>query len=71
MVERVTRKGMDPKTQNIRSQAILTSFNSAVNKAVTQGIEYDKMMHVDGWELIFTRGRHGDKLPVIKHALYK
>lgn len=71
MVENITRKGMDPQTQNIRSQTILTSFHSAVNKATTRGIEYDKMMHIDGWELIFTKGRDGDRLPVIKHALYK
>ncbi|WP_410472336.1 hypothetical protein ACGTJS_12685 [Faucicola mancuniensis] len=71
MVENVTRKGMDPETQNIRSQAILTSFHSAVNKALTKGIEYDKMIYIDGWEFIFTKGRSGDRLPVIKHALYK
>lgn len=71
MVENITRKGMDPQTQNIRSQTILTSFHSAVNKATTRGIEYDKMMYIDGWELIFTKGRDGDRLPVIKHTLYK
>lgn len=71
MVENITRNGMNPKTQNIRSQTILTSFNSAVNKAVTNGVEYDKIMFIDGWELIFTKGRNGDRLPVIKHALYK
>ncbi len=53
------------------SQAILTSFQQSVKLANTQGIEYGKMMNVGKWELIFSKGRSGDALPVIKHALYK
>ncbi|WP_078557062.1 DNRLRE domain-containing protein [Bacillus alkalicellulosilyticus] len=52
-------------------QAMLTSFRAAVRQAQKQGIKYEKMMKVGGWELIFSPARNAGQLRVIKHALYK
>lgn len=54
----------------MKSQAILTSFQNAVNTACEKGIRYEQMMKVGDWELIFSRPRTEELLPVIKHALY-
>lgn len=52
-------------------QAMLTSFRAAVEQAQKQGIKYNKMINVGGWELVFSPAREAGQLPVIKHALYK
>ena len=69
MTEYLTRNGAS-HSSSMSSQAMLTSFQQSVNQAVTQGIEYGDMMQVGRWELVFSQGRAGDALPVIKHALY-
>ena len=71
MQENIIRNNMSGSTQAVRSQALLKSFHNAVEQANKQGIKYDEMMYIGDWELIFSRGRAGDRLPVIKHALYK
>ena len=55
----------------INSQALLTSFQNAVNTAYAEGIRYEQIMKVGNWELIFSRPRTEGLLPVIKHALYR
>ena len=55
----------------MNSQALLTSFQNAVNTAYAEGIRYEQIMKVGNWELIFSRPRTEGLLPVIKHALYR
>ncbi|WP_248946676.1 hypothetical protein [Serratia silvae] len=69
MAEYLTRNGLAHST-SVGSQAMLTSFREAVNQATAQGIKYGEMMNVGRWELIFSKGRPGEVLSVIKHALY-
>ncbi|MEO0684157.1 MAG: RHS repeat-associated core domain-containing protein, partial [Cyanobacteria bacterium J06649_11] len=56
--------------QLVIQQAMLSSFNRAVSAAARQGIKYNQVMNVGGWELIFSPARQAGQLPVIKHALY-
>ncbi|MDL5593599.1 DUF637 domain-containing protein [Bacillus subtilis] len=70
MEEFLTRNGLS-HTSSLSSQAMLGSFQQALNNAATQGIKYGEVMQVGRWELIFSSGRPGDVLPVVKHALYK
>ena len=60
-----------PEAVNMASQEQLTSLYFAIEKAAVKGLEYDKMIHVGGWELIFSKPRAQGQLPVLKHALYK
>ena len=55
----------------MNSQALLTSFQNAVNTAYAEGIRYEQIMKVGNWELIFSRPQTEGLLPVIKHALYR
>jgi len=55
----------------INSQTLLSSFQNSVSGAVKQGIEYDEIMNVGNWELIFSKPRGDGLLPVIKHAVYR
>lgn len=55
----------------INSQTLLTSFREAIMTATKQGMQFEKMIVTDNWELIFSPARPGGALPVIKHALYK
>jgi RHS repeat-associated protein len=69
MAEFITRNGTSHMQMN--SQAMLTSFQASVEAAVRTGVQYGKPMQMGRWELIFSAGRPGDALPVIKHALYR
>ncbi|UQA60396.1 SpvB/TcaC N-terminal domain-containing protein [Polyangium aurulentum] len=69
MAEFLTRNGVSHGTP-MNNQAMLTSFQAAVEAATTQGIRFGEMMQVGRWELIFSK-RAGDVLPVVKHALYR
>src|SRR5690606_31548887 len=70
MAEYLTRNGLS-HSSSVESQAMLTSFLQAVNQATAQGFKNEEMVNVGRWEIIFSAGRAGDALPVIKHALYK
>lgn len=70
MAEYLTRNGLS-HSGSTGSQAMLTSFRQAVNQATAQGFKNEEMVYVGRWELIFSAGRSGDALPVIKHAIYK
>jgi hypothetical protein len=62
-------RGVAPELVNLTSQVQLTSLQAAVRTAGSQGIGYEQMMRVGGWELIFSAPRAGQALPVLKHAL--
>jgi hypothetical protein len=70
MAEFIARNGPS-HGMPMNSQAMLTSFQSSVEAAVRTGIKFGEPMQVGRWELIFSVGRSGDALPVIKHALYR
>ncbi|MGW5677903.1 RHS repeat-associated core domain-containing protein [Streptomyces sp. NPDC003860] len=55
---------------DLLAQQQLSSMQHAVNAATRHGVFLDEMHNVDGWELMFSR-RHGERLPVLKHALMK
>ncbi|WP_337264894.1 MULTISPECIES: VENN motif pre-toxin domain-containing protein [unclassified Serratia (in: enterobacteria)] len=69
MGEYLTRNGLSHSTSE-GSQAMLTSLQSAVRDASSQGIKFNEMMQVGRWELVFSQ-RPTDPYPVLKHALYK
>jgi hypothetical protein len=54
----------------MNNQALLTSFQAAVNEAISQGIVYNKIIQVGSWELKFAK-KPTDRLPVIMHAVYR
>jgi hypothetical protein len=61
-------RGVNPNLVNVASQVQLTSLQAAMAAASKQGIVYNQVMKVGGWELIFSK-LPTDKLPVLKHAL--
>uniref|UniRef100_UPI0021BD45EC VENN motif pre-toxin domain-containing protein n=1 Tax=Yersinia rohdei TaxID=29485 RepID=UPI0021BD45EC len=69
MGEYLTRNGLSNSTSE-GSQAMLTSLQSAVQDASSQGFKFNEVMQVGSWELIFSQ-RPTDPYPVLKHALYK
>ncbi len=69
MGEYLTRNGLSHSTSE-GSQAMLTSLQSAVKDASSQGFKFNEVMQVGRWELIFSQ-RPTDPYPVLKHALYK
>ena len=46
----------------------LRSLQSAVNVATKNGVIYDQIMHVGGWELEFKLPREAGQLPALIHA---
>lgn len=69
MAEYLTRNGLSHSTSD-GSQAMLTSLQSAIGNASSQGIKFNEAMQIGRWELVFSR-RPTDPYPVLKHALYK
>ncbi len=57
-----------PDAVRMATQAELTSFKAAVESAVGNGIRYDELIAVGGWELKFARLRRTGNLPVVIHA---
>lgn len=56
--------------RKITEQQLLRSFQGAVEKATSTGIEFNTKIVIDSWELIFSPAREVGQLPVIKHAVY-
>ncbi|WP_336028529.1 RHS repeat-associated core domain-containing protein, partial [Acinetobacter pittii] len=56
--------------RRINNQAMLLSFHSAVNTALTNGVKYNQIMNVGQWELKFSM-KAKDKFPVVMLAVYK
>jgi hypothetical protein len=63
-------RGTSPDQTNLALQARLSSLSAAVDAAGQEGIEYDQLMHVGGWELIFGEPSNITQLPVLYHATY-
>jgi|LSQX01.2.fsa_nt_gb RHS repeat-associated protein len=57
-------------SRNINSQQMLSSFESALNQSVKNGVQFDKMIKVGNWEFKFAAPRGEGLLPVVKHAQY-
>ncbi len=64
------RNGMRPEMVELRVQAALTNLQTAVNAAAQQGIQYNTIIRINGWELRFAPPRQPGQLPAIIHALY-
>lgn len=62
-------RGISPNLVNVGTQVQLRSLQAAVQTAGRQGIHYEQVMRVGGWELIFSQARQAGQLPVLKHAL--
>ena len=66
-----TPKLNDNAQFNLNNQIILTNFHIAIEDATLKGFEYDKIINIGRWELIFSKSRTTDGLDVIKHALFR
>src|SRR5205085_12552083 len=55
----------------MNSQALLTSFESAVNQAISEGIIWKEAIVINNWELVFDLPRKEGLLPTIFHANFK
>jgi filamentous hemagglutinin len=64
------RRGLSPDLVRLGSQLQLASFEAAVDAAAQEGIQYNTLMRVAGWELKFAPPRQPGQLPAIIHALY-
>ncbi|MCL1960471.1 MAG: hemagglutinin repeat-containing protein, partial [Desulfovibrionaceae bacterium] len=60
-----------PEAVNLASQAQMTSLQSAVNTATLNGVPYNQLINVGGWELKFAPPRQAGQLPSLIHALQK
>lgn len=59
-----------PEALRLVTQQELRSLQAAVNSVTKEGVPYDRLIVVDGWELKFSRSRSNDGLPALIHALY-
>jgi len=57
-----------PEVVRLATQMQLKSLQSAVNAATMNGVIYDQMMEVGGWELKFGAPKANGQLPVLFHA---
>ena len=57
-------------TQSMTEQALLSSFQGAVEEASKIGYTFEVPIKVGNWELIFSQAREEGLLTVIKHAVY-
>ena len=64
----INNQAVNPMFVQIQVQANLTSLQEAVGVATQNGITYDTLMNVGGWELKFSPGRAADQLPALFHA---
>ncbi len=58
-----------PEAVNLASQQQLTSLQAAVNTATQNGITFNQIINVGGWELKFAPARETGQLPALIHAL--
>lgn len=58
-----------PEAVRLASQEQLTSLQAAVNTATQNGVPYNQLMNVGGWELKFAPPRQPGQLPSLIHAL--
>ncbi len=60
-----------PDAVRLASQEQLVSLQSAVNVAIKNGVPYNQILSVDGWELKFAPPRQLGQLPSLIHALQR
>ena len=58
-----------PEAVKLASQTQLSSLQAAVNTATQNGIPYNQLINVGGWELKFAPPRQVGQLPAVIHAL--
>ncbi|WP_220454550.1 hypothetical protein, partial [Ralstonia solanacearum] len=58
-----------PEVVRLTTQQQLASLQGAVNTATQQGVPYNQLINVGGWELKFTPPRQSGQLPALIHAL--
>jgi filamentous hemagglutinin len=58
-----------PEAVNLSVQGQLTSLQAAVNAATQNGMIYNQIMNIGGWELKFAPPRQVGQLPSLIHAL--
>jgi filamentous hemagglutinin len=58
-----------PEAVRLASQQQLSSLQGAVNTATQNGIPYNQLINVGGWELKFAPPRQPGQLPALIHAL--
>jgi hypothetical protein len=63
-------RGASPAQINMALQAQLSSLRAAVGAAGQEGIAYNQIMNVYGWELIFRTPSEPGLLPALTHTLY-
>jgi filamentous hemagglutinin len=73
MVEFAQMKAVNytPEAVRLASQEQLTSLQAAVNTATQNGVPYNQILNVGGWELKFAPPRQAGQLPSLIHALPK
>ena len=62
-------KNYIPETVRLTSQQQLRSLRASIYTATKNGIVYDKMIEVDGWQLKFQPPRQKGQHPALIHAL--
>ena len=60
-----------PEAVRLASQEQLASLQGAVNTATQNGVAYNQILNVGGWELKFVPPRQPGQLPSLIHALQK
>jgi hypothetical protein len=58
-----------PEAVRLASQEQLTSLQAAVNTATKNGVPYNQLINIGGWELKFAPPRQQGQLPSLIHAL--
>jgi hypothetical protein len=58
-----------PEAVRLSSQTQLTSLQGAVNTATQNGVPYNQLINVGGWELKFAPPRQPGQLPALIHAV--
>ncbi|MEF2253195.1 filamentous hemagglutinin N-terminal domain-containing protein [Ralstonia solanacearum] len=58
-----------PEVVRLTTQQQLASLQGAVNTATQQGVPYNQLINVGGWELKFAPPRQSGQLPALIHAL--
>jgi hypothetical protein len=58
-----------PDAVRLASQQQLRSLQEALNSATKNGIEYNKLITIGGWELKIMQSRKVGELPALIHAL--
>ena len=61
-------KDYTPEAVRLSSQQQLNSLQGALNSATKNGVEYNKLITIDGWELKLAPPRQRGELPTVIHA---